>query len=96
MKAKLLFFLFGTLIFCNSSFSQKKNFRTYTLNNNANYYDIINKKRKELTSFKGKTDRKSKKAIKQFERWAAFWKDRILPNGNFVTETHSYLELKKE
>mgnify|MGYP005990742083 CR=1 FL=1 len=88
-----------TIVFFLTFFTlkaQKNNYREATLNNNSNYFEIVKKQRTFLESLKGKTDRKSKKQIKQFERWAAFWKDRILPNGSFVSAAHTSNEYKKE
>lgn len=96
MKTKLLFLFLGSFLVSNLTIAQNKNFRTSTLDEKSNYFEIVNKKNKELASLKGKTDRKSKKQIKQFERWKAFWKDRVLPNGSFVSATHTYNEWKKE
>lgn len=96
MKTKLLYLLLVSFLVSNFTLAQKENFRTSTLDKSSNYFDIVNKKRKELEPLKGKTDRKSKKQIKQFERWAAFWKDRIMADGSFLSEAHTFNELEKE
>ncbi len=96
MKKELLF-LFGSLIlFFNNSNAQKQNWRNSTLQENANYFSIIEENREILLPLRERTDRKSKKQIKQFERWAYFWKDRIKPDGTFVSAYHNYNEWLKD
>ncbi len=80
----------------NLTIAQKQSWRLSTLDKNSNYFEVVKKERKKLESLKGKKDRNSKKQIKQFERWAAFWKDRILPDGSFVSAAHTFNEYKKE
>ena len=96
MIQKLIFLFLGSSLISNIALAQEQNFRMSTLDKNTNYFEIVDKKRKELEPLKERTDRKSKKEVKQFERWAAFWKDRILPNGSFVSEAHTFNEFKKE
>lgn len=89
--------LFVLAVFCiGFAKAQNSEWRTSTLQENSNYFDILKKENSILRSLRSRTDRKSKKQIKQFNRWAAFWKDRILPDGSFVPVSHTYNEWKKE
>ncbi len=96
MKKQLLFLFGSILLFSNNSIAQTNNWRTSTLQESANYYDIIAENETRLLPLRSQTDRKSKKQIKQFERWAAFWKDRVLPDGSFVSAAHTYNAWKNE
>ena len=96
MKKKILIFLLGSFLFSTFSIAQNKNFRTSTLEKNSNYFKIVKNQREKLELIKNNTDRKSKKKVKQFERWAAFWKDRITTSGSFVSATHTFNEIRKE
>lgn len=96
MTKKIPFLLIG---FCIATFSlnaQEQNWRTSTLDSKSNYFDIVSKQKNSLKRVRNKTDRTSRKQIKQFERWASFWKDRVLPDGTFVSAAHSFNEWKKE
>ena len=93
MTNKLLFFLFISLFIGNT---HAQSYRTAYLNPNSNYFDIVAAERAKLEPLRGLTDRKSKKQIKQFERWASFWKDRILEDGSFVTAGFKNKEFQKD
>lgn len=96
MKKTLLFLIGILILFPINSTAQEQNFRTLILDSTANYFEIVNNERAFLKPLKTKTDKKSKKQIKQFERWAAFWKDRILPDGSFVSSAYNYSQWKIE
>ncbi|MFL0083928.1 T9SS type A sorting domain-containing protein [Tenacibaculum maritimum] len=90
MKTKFTIVL-GALLF--SSFliqAQDHDWRNAIFQKNSNYHDIARANRKSLKRLKKNTDRKSKKQLKQFERWAYFWKDRILPDGSFPAPSLNY------
>ena len=96
MDKKLLLTLLILLTITLGSYAQRgSDWRSSSLNNNANYYDVVSKKRTTLKNQLNPNSLQSKKAVKQFERWAAFWKDRVLPNGSFVSAKHTYNEWKK-
>ena len=94
MKKTLFFALIFSLLYITVDAQQSTNWRTSTLQDNSNYFDVVSKTRANLKLNKSNT-LKSRKAHKQFERWAAFWKDRILPNGNFISEQHTVQERAK-
>jgi photosystem II stability/assembly factor-like uncharacterized protein len=94
MKKQLLSTLFIFTFLFASLAQESINWRTSTLNSNSNYFDIVSKARANLKNV-DITTRKGKKAVKQFERWADFWKERILPNGAFVSEMHTVVEFEK-
>ena len=76
--------------------SQETNWRTAPLEKESNFYEIVKKNTTALKFARSKNDRKSKKQIKQFERWKNFWKDRVTPDGSFVSAAHNYNEWVKE
>lgn len=96
MNKRLFFFWVGIMLLSHNVNSQKQNWRTSTLKKNSNYYEIVKKEEEYLAPILDKNNRKNKKQIKQFRRWAAFWKDRVLPDGSFVSATYTYNEWKKE
>lgn len=85
-------FLAGSLF----SVAQVDDWRLSPYEENSNYFEIVNQQREILKSFENKTDRESKKKIKQFERWANFWKDRITIDGFFVPESFVYNEWENQ
>ena len=90
MKKQLLFLFGSLLLFSNSSTAQNNNWRSSILQENANYYDIVAENEARLLPIRSLTDRRSKKQVKQFDRWAAFWKDRVLADGSFISAAHTY------
>jgi hypothetical protein len=90
-----LFICLSTFILLLTQTTLSQNFRNSIINENSNYFDIIDDYKKSIDSLKTLTDKKSKKKVKQFERWAAYWKDRVLPNGDFVAADHDYKEWVK-
>lgn len=84
------------LFFNYSSTGQSNNWRTAALKEEANYFEIVNSTRQELDLLRGRTDIESKKKIKQFERWASLWRNRIKPDGSFVSPYHDYSEWLKD
>ncbi|WP_046755663.1 T9SS type A sorting domain-containing protein [Kordia jejudonensis] len=89
MNKKLCLTLTGILALGFSSLVHSQNWRTSVLDENSNYFEIVEEENAVLAPIRTNTDRKSKKKIKQFERWAAFWKDRVLPNGTFMPASHT-------
>lgn len=87
MKKKLRLTLAGLFLLGVSA--QAQNWRTSTLYENSNYFEIVERENQALAPIRENTDRRSKKKIKQFERWAAFWRDRVLPNGRFMSAAHT-------
>lgn len=91
---KKLFLVFIGICLVSMSV-QAQDFRTSNLKEGSNYFEIVAKNKLRLENKRSKGDRKSKKEVKQFERWAAFWRDRVLSDGSFVSEAHNYNEWKK-
>jgi len=75
-----IFILLSTIVF-----SQKLNYKREAKTPDANYYEIVKKTRAEIarTKYLKSASLKTKKAEKQFERWAFFWKDRVYSDGSF-------------
>ncbi len=90
MKRKLCLTLTGIFALGFSSLSEAQNWRTSVLDENSNYFEIVEEENQALAPIRNNTDRKSRKKIKQFERWAAFWRDRVLPNGKFVPASYTF------
>lgn len=90
MKRKLCLTLTGILALGYSSLTHGQNWRTSLLDENSNYFEIVEQENQALAPLRNNTDRKSRKKIKQFERWAAFWKDRVLPNGKFMPASYTF------
>ncbi|WP_298420967.1 T9SS type A sorting domain-containing protein [uncultured Kordia sp.] len=88
MKRKLCLTLTGVLALGFSSLTYGQNWRTSILDENSNYFEIVEQENQVLAPLRNNTDRKSRKKVKQFERWAAFWKDRVLPNGKFMPASY--------
>jgi len=93
-KLLLLLLTFSMCIYTVNA-QREGNWRNSSLQKGSNYYEIVSRNRAKLKNLKNATSRSSKKQIKQFERWAAFWKDRVLPDGSFVSEAHTFNEWKK-
>ncbi|KAA1244651.1 T9SS type A sorting domain-containing protein [Aquimarina sp. RZ0] len=49
----------------------------------ANYFDIIENQKNQLSNLRSSTKRADIKKVKQFERWAYYWKTRINDDGSF-------------
>ncbi|WP_233899835.1 VPS10 domain-containing protein [Tenacibaculum piscium] len=84
MNFKLLFFIAFTF----QVNAQITNYKEESLKENANFFEIVNKTRKEFSTKRRSSRRvmskKQKKAIKQFERWVWIWKDRVNSDGSFI------------
>jgi len=94
MKNKLVTLLLLFMIVIGNS--QAQSYRKSILDKNSNYFDIVKTERERLKPLYNLSDRNSKKQIKQFERWASFWKDRIRTDGSFTSATFKYNEWKKD
>ncbi|WP_298781711.1 T9SS type A sorting domain-containing protein [uncultured Polaribacter sp.] len=89
MKSKITILL---LLFISISFSQTKeklDYKSESQKSNSNYFDILNKKRAEIKTY-DLSKLSDKKEIKQFYRWASFWKDRVDASGQFPTSNLGY------
>ena len=64
MKKKLRLTLAGLLLLGVSA--QAQNWRTSTLYENSNYFEIVARENQALAPIRENTDRRSKKKIKQF------------------------------
>ena len=77
----------GTLLVCFivtiSMFSQQRfNYKKESLKKAANFYDIVDKKLNEITSY-DLVKVNNVKEVKHFKRWYNFWKDRVNEDGSF-------------
>lgn len=83
MKKKYL--ILSLLLTSFFAFSQTVSYKNASTTKGSNYYDVVSKKRLELKALHaGKVlNRTEIKAVKQFERWAFFWRDRINSDGSF-------------
>lgn len=59
-----------------------QDYRSQVTSSKANYFEIIALKRAELAVL-DMSIKANNKAMKQFERWAFVWKDRVNPDGSF-------------
>ncbi|CAM1348017.1 T9SS type A sorting domain-containing protein [Tenacibaculum halocynthiae] len=96
MKNQLSLLLLITFLCSYKISAQQSNWRDAPLKKDANYFNILKSNEQRISAAKRSSNKVSKKQIKQFNRWKNFWKDRILPDGSFVSATHNYNELKKE
>ncbi|MEM6718858.1 MAG: T9SS type A sorting domain-containing protein [Bacteroidota bacterium] len=89
MRRNLYLTLAGITIFGFSTEIKAQNYRSAVLNENSNYFEVVQQESQILAPIANNDDRRSKKQIKQFERWKAFWKDRVLPSGRFMSAVHT-------
>ena len=84
IKVILLFsFLTVSALYTGAQSVQKINdYKSMASQPNANYYTIVNQKRAEFKKM-DLSVRSNYKALKQFERWAYIWKERINSDGTF-------------
>ncbi|MEZ4854052.1 T9SS type A sorting domain-containing protein [Flavobacterium sp.] len=88
MKNKLLLLtLILSVFFSNAQITE--NYKQLSKEDNANYYTIVASARAEFAS-KDLNVLENKKAKKQFERWALYWKDRVNQDGTFPSELQGY------
>ena len=88
MKKSLLFIF--TLLISTIGHSQESEIKNKSKDNSSNYHEIIANKRNKLAKKTGGKTLSEKKAIKQFERWAYLWKDRVYSDGSFPSEILGY------
>jgi len=76
-----LLLLFTTIV----TFSQSINYKNASSEKGSNYYEIVAKKRAEIKKLYAKkvVSKSDIKAMKHFERWSYYWKDRVNANGSF-------------
>jgi photosystem II stability/assembly factor-like uncharacterized protein len=77
------------LIISLLGFSQKLTYKQDALKEGANYYEIISKTRAVFSEM-DMEKLSNKKAQKQFERWAYYWRDRVNADGSFPPENLGY------
>jgi photosystem II stability/assembly factor-like uncharacterized protein len=78
------------LIFTILSFSQTVDYKNAPRIKGSNYFEIVNQVRQELAPLRTSRSKTDIKKIKQFERWANFWKDRVDLEGNFPNALLGY------
>ena len=92
-KKTLFWLLILTAVFSfTKTTAQKKvqfNYKQEAKKEKANYFDIVKKTRAKFAAT-DLTVLKNKKANKQFERWAYYWKNRISKDGSFPNENLGY------
>ncbi|MGB1308461.1 MAG: T9SS type A sorting domain-containing protein [Oceanihabitans sp.] len=71
-------------------FSQSINYKNASKKRGSNYFEIVDAVRQELEPLKESTLKSDLKKIKQFERWAYFWKDRVDAQGNFPNKLQGW------
>ncbi|MFY9244100.1 MAG: T9SS type A sorting domain-containing protein [Polaribacter sp.] len=72
--------------------SQTESYKNASSKNGSNYFEIVSKQRIEFENLKSskKLTLNETKAIKHFERWAYFWKDRVNPDGSFPSSLEGW------
>ncbi|CAM1372723.1 Glycoside hydrolase [Tenacibaculum litopenaei] len=89
--------LFGAfMMFPSLTEAQESNWRLAPVQEQSNFFEIVKNENNKLQQARSRSDRKSKKQVKQFERWQNFWKDRVLADGSFMPVSHDYNEWLKE
>ncbi len=91
MKKTALTFTFVFL--CLFLFSQNLSYKKEALKPGANYYEIVKNTRDKIAKEKllKSGSRSTKKAEKQFERWAFFWEYRVYADGSFPPANLGYI-----
>ena len=82
MKKKItLMLLLASIV----TFSQSINYKNASSKIGSNFYEIVAKKRAEIKNLHAKkvVSRSDIKAMKHFERWAYYWRDRVNADGSF-------------
>ncbi len=96
MKKRYFFLL---CFFTTVVYSQTTNYKNAPTKKGSNYFEIVNAVRQELEPLKSSTSKvgikthtlkANIKKVKQFERWAYYWRDRVDANGNFPSELLGY------
>ena len=82
MKKKITLML---LLVSIVTFSQSINYKNASSKIGSNFYEIVAKKRAEIKNLHAKkvVSRSDIKAMKHFERWAYYWRDRVNADGSF-------------
>nr|WP_321223194.1 T9SS type A sorting domain-containing protein [uncultured Psychroserpens sp.] len=83
-------YTFTLCLFSMFMYSQTIDYKNAPLKKGSNYFDVVNQMRQELAPLKRSTSKTDIKKIKQFERWAFYWKDRVDLDGNFPNELLGY------
>lgn len=67
------------------TFSQSINYKNASSEKGSNYHEIVAKKRAEIKNLHAKKaiSKSDIKAMKHFERWAYYWRDRVNTDGSF-------------
>ncbi len=81
--------LLSTVLISLTVFSQQLTYKQKAAKPEANYFNIVAKTRTELSKLDMNV-LSNKKAQKQFERWAYYWKDRVYADGSFPNENLGY------
>ncbi len=88
MKIKLIL---TSLFVCSFfSFAQvSKNYKQLSKKVNANYFDLVSQANQEFSSL-DQSILANRKAKKQFDRWAFYWKHKVNADGTFPNENAGY------
>lgn len=76
--------LLATVVLLSFTFAKGQNnadYKTQLTQQGKNYFDIVAQKRAEFSTL-DLSIKANEKAVKQFERWAYIWKDRVKPDGS--------------
>src|SRR6056300_715707 len=86
-KTTLLFLFSFSVLFSQNNV--KLDYIDEAAKGDLNYFEIVKKKKEEIKSY-DLSKISNRKAIKQFNRWAYFWKDRVDELGNFPSANLGY------
>ena len=86
-KTTLLFLFSFSVLFSQNNV--KLDYLDEAAKGDLNYFEIVKKKKEEIKSY-DLSKISNRKAIKQFNRWAYYWKDRVDELGNFPSANLGY------
>ena len=86
-KTTLLFLFSFSVLFSQNNV--KLDYIDEAAKGDLNYFEIVKKKKEEIKSY-DLSKISNRKAIKQFNRWAYYWKDRVDELGNFPSANLGY------
>ena len=89
MKLKITLILFFIISISLAQNQVRLDYKLEAAKGDLNYFEIVKKKRKEIKTY-DLAKRSDVKAIKQFNRWAYFWKDRVDNSGKFPPANLGY------
>ncbi|RMA57762.1 T9SS type A sorting domain-containing protein [Ulvibacter antarcticus] len=76
--------------FTQAQSTRTLDYKSKVTDQNANFYEIVTQKRAEFAAM-DLSIKANNKAMKQFERWAYIWQDKINVDGSFPTASNQLL-----